>query len=648
MKKIILLITLLGLITDLRAENTKYFIDSLKLVLKTCPNDSTRVKSLNELSAYLVDMDSYNEALIVAQQAKVLSEKLGYRAGVASSLRKMGVNFTQQGNYPKALDFLLKSLKINDSLKVFREIFMLNNNIGTVYCLQKDYRKALDYFFKASSYKNNDAITISNIGWAFFGQGKYQSSIVYYEKSLKLYNESSDKRGIANMLNNIGTTYEYLNQDDKALKYYFESLKIMERIEDNQGQIDALSGIGDILIKQKKYKDAIEYENKSLMLAKQIGYLYSVQETEKQLSEIYDKIGKKNRSYEHYKRYILIRDSLYDSEQTKSTVRAEMNFDFDKKQEIEKLQQDKKDAIQIEKLKQQHIQLNAFIWGFTLILIFSIFLFRIFKKTQKQKNIIEEQKKIVEHKTQELTDNINYASKIQKAVLPSEEYMKVNLPEHFLITKPRDIVNGDFYWLYRDGNDIYFSTADCTSHGSSAALLTMIGSALLNEIVIERKITQPDLVLNTLREEVIKALNKSGATEERKEGMDLVFCKLSDMKLECACANNSIYIIRDKELIQIKSNRYPIGKYLIDSPPFTLHTMALQKSDILYTFSDGFQDQFGGPNNKKLMSKQFKEWAIELSTLPMIKIKQELENRLINWIGEGEQTDDITVLSIRI
>lgn len=636
----IILISILSLSTGLPAQNISSKSDSLKSLLKTAKNDTGRVNMLNDLVANLILSDRYDSANIVANEALILSEQLDYQPGVALSLRRMGVGLVQQGEYSRGLECLFGSLKINESMKNNDEIFKINNNIGNTYYGQGNYKSAIEYFMKAYAYKKNDAFTNSNIGITYLAERNYRLALVFLEKALALYSQTDDEMGLSNTINYIGTVYESQGSYGQALDYYCQALKIKEEIGDIQGQADALGGIGDIKMRQNLFDEAIAYQNKSILLATEIGYLISVQESQRRLSEAYEAIGQKDKAFDHYKIHISIRDSLYSSEELRKTVSAEMNFDFSKKRAVEM-------AIHDEELKRQQTVRNAFMTGFLLVIIFSMFMIRSYKRERKQKNIIKEQKRLVDHKNQEITDSINYAQKIQRAILPSTDYMNKLFPEHFVSYQPRDIVSGDFYWSFTDGVSKYLATADCTGHSVPGAMMSMVGTSLLNEIVIERGIKKPDQILNVLRDEIIRAINHEGADEERKDGMDISLVKITNLEMESAGANNSIYIVRNGSLMEIKADRFPIGKY-ITHLPFTLNTTELKNGDTIYMQSDGFADQFGGEKGKKLMIKRFKEWIIELSSFSMQQVKLELESRFNSWKGTEPQVDDVTVLGIRI
>ncbi|MBK7667636.1 MAG: SpoIIE family protein phosphatase [Sphingobacteriaceae bacterium] len=217
-----------------------------------------------------------------------------------------------------------------------------------------------------------------------------------------------------------------------------------------------------------------------------------------------------------------------------------------------------------------------------------------------QKEEITLQKFLVDEKQKEIIDSINYAQKIQTAVLTSEEVWKKISPEHFIIFFPKDIVSGDFYWAYNTlNNRSIFALADCTGHGVPGGFMSMLGNSFLNELIVENKLFKADTVLNKLRDKIIKALGQKGA-EDRKDGMDMGLCVWNKLEntLEFSGANNSLWLIRNNELIQYQGDKMPIGQFSEEIKPFTAHNIALQKNDLIVLCTDGFADQFGGDGGK--------------------------------------------------
>lgn len=272
-----------------------------------------------------------------------------------------------------------------------------------------------------------------------------------------------------------------------------------------------------------------------------------------------------------------------------------------------------------------------------------------------QKVEIQKQKDSLEEKNREITDSINYAKNIQHALLPTEAKFNSNFNESFVLLKPKDIVSGDFYWIYNKGNTVYYATADCTGHGVPGGFMTMLGLSFLEEIIVGQSITEPDQVLNTMRDKIIAALNQAGSILQNKDGMDICVCKLdkSSNLLQFSSANNNLYVVRNassetsKQLEEYKANRQPCGQYIIIKP-FTSQHIQLNPGDSVYTFTDGYADQFGGEKGKKFRYKNFEKLLVEISHLQSTTQKQILDSTIVQWRGGHEQVDDILVIGIKI
>ena len=220
----------------------------------------------------------------------------------------------------------------------------------------------------------------------------------------------------------------------------------------------------------------------------------------------------------------------------------------------------------------------------------------------------------------------------------------------FILYKPKDIVSGDFYWAHEINNKFYICTADCTGHGVPGAFMSMLNISYLNESIIEKNISKPDKVLNHIRNEIIHSLNPEGSEEESKDGMDCILAcfDFSTYTLEYAAANNSFYIIRDKEIINCPADKMPVGKSPKDHEPFTLHTVSLKKGDTVYMLTDGLPDQFGGPKGKKFKYKQLEDILLENNQKSLQEQKEILSARFEDWKGNLEQVDDVCLIGVRV
>lgn len=262
---------------------------------------------------------------------------------------------------------------------------------------------------------------------------------------------------------------------------------------------------------------------------------------------------------------------------------------------------------------------------------------------------ISEQRDKIEQQQKALEESLQYASSIQTALLPDLRYFYKLFPESFVLFKPRDIVSGDFYWYARKGERVAITAADCTGHGVPGAFMSMLGISFLNEIV-SKNIPTANTILNRLRENVMKALHQTGGKSENKDGMDIALCviDLAEMKLEYSGAFNPLYMIRDGVLLETRGDKMPIGVNAVAEISFTNHIIDLKKGDLIYLFSDGYPDQFGGPDDKKFKYANLKKLLIKNNKKsPKTQLK-ELERSFIRWKSDTEQVDDVLIIGIKI
>ena len=266
---------------------------------------------------------------------------------------------------------------------------------------------------------------------------------------------------------------------------------------------------------------------------------------------------------------------------------------------------------------------------------------------QKQKEIAESQRDLIAYQKKHITDSIHYAKRIQTALLPSLELFSDEI-DHFVLYKPRDIVSGDFYWVAKiDGQQMVIA-ADCTGHGVPGAFMSMLGVSLLNEIILNKRIIQPDQVLNVLREYIIQSLKQVVQTSGIKDGMDMCVCLIDfkKNKMQFAGANNPLWIFADGKLNEIKGDKMPVAIH-DNMLPFTNHVVDIKKGDTFYIFSDGYADQFGGPQQKKILNKNFKMLLLKVQNLPMLEQGSKIDEFFEDWRKELEQIDDVCVIGIR-
>jgi serine phosphatase RsbU (regulator of sigma subunit) len=264
---------------------------------------------------------------------------------------------------------------------------------------------------------------------------------------------------------------------------------------------------------------------------------------------------------------------------------------------------------------------------------------------------------LLEEKHKEITDSINYAKRIQSALLTSDEYWKLISDDLFVYFRPKDVVSGDFFWAFqsetKEGTLAIWCAADCTGHGVPGAFMSMLGISFLNEIVVEQGETNPSEILNKLREKIIKALEQKSVDIKQRDGMDMALCVWNKSKntLDFAGANNPLWLVRNSgnkiELMEFKADKMPVGSYADALIPFSMKNIPIQKGDMVYTFSDGYSDQFGGEKGKKFKESNFKKLLLEIHSVEAEKQKERIHDNFENWKGQLEQIDDVCVIGVR-
>ena len=297
--------------------------------------------------------------------------------------------------------------------------------------------------------------------------------------------------------------------------------------------------------------------------------------------------------------------------------------------------------------------LNELLIALGVIVVLAFFLVpyarKVLAEDEIQKKFSREQKLIIESKNRDIMDSIRYALKIQSAILPSKNVFADNGIKGFIYHVPKDVVAGDFYWVERHGDNLFFAVADCTGHGVPGAILSIMCADTLNRLVDDMQMKDTAEILDAAREIIIGYLGQG--EDKMQDGMDIALCRLNlkNNELQYAGANNPIYIFKDKskEISILKSDKQPVAHY-IKQKPFTSQTITVCKKDTIFLFTDGYADQFGGDKGKKFKYKNFREFLFSNVEKSMEEQKKELDKNLRNWMKDLEQVDDICVMGVKV
>lgn len=573
--------------------------------------------------------------------------------GLANTYNNIGVSYDFQGDYDKAIKYYQQSIDLREKLKDYKSISIALNNIGIIYTHKKKFEIALQYFITSL---NNS-------------------------KSIK------DERNIAITLGNIGSVYENLNNLELALDYQMQSLEIKKRLGNSSNTLAySYFNIGSVKQKMKLYAEAKKYFNQSLELTRQTNDLFLMLECYKALYIMYSETKDFASALKYAKLYFESHANIHSKEQREQISRLQSEFDSEvRENQISVLEEEKKaEDLQLKNIKTL-IWLSIISFVFILILFaFSIRSFRKRKQLNKKlilyKSEIEEQKEEIinqknnleglykelnirkeelqlqhdeiDKKNHYITDSIKYAKFIQEAILPQSTHLQKLIPESFVYFEPKDILSGDFYWVDKLDNILYFALIDSSIHGIPGAFISIIGNNLLNKALNEFGITKPKKILHFLNKGLEKTLKDRYKEFIVESGMDIaVFTlNLENHELTYVGAHNPIYILRNNEILQLKSTYYPLGLTLQETEKLeiTEQVSKLEKGDFLYFYSDGFIDQFGGANHKKFMSRQLRDTIIQINQLSCNVQKDTLQKTFRNWKGDGEQVDDVLLIGIKL
>jgi serine phosphatase RsbU (regulator of sigma subunit)/tetratricopeptide (TPR) repeat protein len=629
-------------------------IDSLAEVLRNSPGDSSTVKLLVKLGEGIARMDPDSGA-VYADSAIRLAEKIGYRKGLASAYMIFANIKSANNQYKVALEYNLKALPLMEEFGNYQAQARIYRNIGSIYYGIHDLDNALKYYQKGldlaekQNVRSEMAGLLSNMGIILHSKLDYGKAMDYYIRALKVAEQNKDTRSRSYVLNSMGKLYfdigkkdEHPQDFEQAINYYRKSYELKKELGDKKGMANTLGNMGEVQMERGKFTEAVDFYQKGYVLAVETDYKEWLESGTLNMATLYSQLGDYRNAFRFHQEYVAVKDTLSSINERKTMADMQDKFDDerrDRELEISK----KKNELQESIVSRQRMTIWFASVGLVIVAVFAFFLFRSFREKQRTNLIIEE-------KNKNITDSIMYARRIQTAILPSRESMARVLPESFILYRPKDIVSGDFYFFTESRDRIIIAAADCTGHGVPGAFMSMIGNSLLNQIIKEKGITEPAAILAQLHQGVSNSLNQNKGTDAN-DGMDIGLCAIdrSTGKIEYAGANRNLYIRNASGLQEISGDKAPIGGARSETEvKFTNHVIEVKPGDTFYLSTDGYADQFGGPEGKKFRTRRFRELLASLHGKTMEEQRQELERTIAEWMGAHEQLDDILVVGVRL
>lgn len=654
--------------------------DSLSEILSYADG---KAEAIRLLGIYYEEKSDFFRALDLYERALEIFSESGNRVGMANCFNNHGIIYRVLGDSPRSMEYFQKALSIYTDLGDIKGMANCYNNIGIIFHDQGDLNRALDYYQKSYqvNFDQGDQSGISssyiNIGIVYHDKKDYATALEYYQQSLKISEQLGDVNSIILNCINTGLMYSLMKEYAKASECFNRGLKLSSRVGSKSLDAWNFYGLGSINYDQKRYDEAINFAQRAYTLASEIGEMEVIKESAEIISKASAALGIYKDAYDYQLVYKTISDSLRNEEITRKTISLEFEYKYNREKELTALEQEKKDAIHLEELKHQKNVRNSLIVGIILVVVVLMLLYYNLSQKRKTNRILTEQKneiimrneellqlneeiraqkEHIEKSHEQITESIAYAQLIQNAVLPNHDIVSMLFPEHFILYLPCEVVSGDFYFIKQVKQHTIIAAADCTGHGVPGAFMSMLGIAMLNEIVRHSEIRTSLDVLTELRTQLKRSLQQSGKIGEQPEGMDIAFCAidLENMELSFAGAHNPCWIFRTNgedptksNLIVLDADRITLCASSVEKP-FTEHRFKLQKNDTIYLFTDGYYTQFGGERKEKFQVKRLQSALMQIQGLNLIDQKVALERVFKDWMGDNLQTDDVLVLGFKV
>jgi serine phosphatase RsbU (regulator of sigma subunit) len=623
-----------------------------------------QAKLYNRIAWYLQREDNlkrcilyYDSALSVAKNS---SEQL-----LSEVHRLKGRAHYDIGDYKNAMDHYIAAQRLFEKNKWRNEEYgHLLHFIGSVFKQQNLYEKALDYYQQelqlARDIKNDalEAEALYLCAGMFGTMGDLEEELNYLQKAIEIYKRDDNKRMLALLYGNLSSNYGDKGDYKNAIASCEQALALYEETGATETLASVYRSLGDYSSKLGDHQKALAYLKRAMDLAEKIETkrLLNKADITEAMAFAYSRSGNYKKAFDLLLQYRYLNDSLTNQSNTEYLHDLEAQYETEKKEkEIALLNADKKakDEELLRKQSQGRTLIIITVLGLIIAIISGIAFFNKRKTNQllsRQVNEINYQNAVIKEKNKDITDSIQYAKRLQEAVFPEANTLNNHFAESFVLFRPKDIVSGDFYWFEEVKGKTILAVGDCTGHGVPGAFMSILGHNLLNQIIIEQGLSDPAEILRLLDKQVSHALNKKGR-KDYNDGMDIALCVIdkTQKQMSFAGANRPLVVKTKDGLKELKPNKFPIGGNEEDRcKVFHKQELPLNDSDVLYLFSDGYYDQFGGPNGKKFKYKRLIEQISGIASKPLKEQEIILSSTLENWRGNLEQLDDICVVGVRI
>ena len=626
--------------------------------------------------------DNYPLAHSYGENAASLYLALDKEEKRAYALARLCEIENNSGNNALAMKYCTAAQRIFDVVNKESEKAGLFKTMGSINFQLRNYEKAQEFFLLAIglAQKYDNLETLSNayvgMGQALRATQEYDDALVYFNRSLALHQQDDDELGALGTsyaYYHIGKTYLLQGNNERALGLLEEALETAEVYGDVSLRAQSLLELGKAYYNLDDLDQSFTYLNEATQQAQGIKGTYAniiLQECYLNLAKYYNQVDNLEEALVNFRRYSLEQERMFQEQASRQVAEMQAVYELDEKTtRIESLQQQGK--IRELEYEQRKLVNYVLISGILFLVGLGLVFYSKYRlktqanqKLEKQKASINQQKQkiekqrdeivlksqLLEENSRDIKDSIEYARRIQLSLLPARSQLKHLFPESLIFYQPKDIVSGDFYWMHETEDTVILSVLDCTGHGVPGAFMTVLANTILNQLALENKMTSPNVVLTLMDTYIREALRQKDTENPNNDGLDMAVCFIyrHTWQVEYSGAQMPMYYFQEDQLHQLSPDRYFIGGNQYSEKFFTNQSVQLRRGDFLYMASDGFQDQFGGPKDKKFMRSKFKELLTCLQSQPVAQQYQRIEQVFYEWKGEQIQTDDVLVVGIRL
>jgi serine phosphatase RsbU (regulator of sigma subunit) len=589
-------------------------------------------------------------SLSLARKAELLLADDTLNASFVRVNYAKGVSEFYIGNFALSLKHFNRAIQLSKQIKNDTLLAQSQSGISNVYNNLREFDLAIFHLKSAISLYSKLQIhhrlggAWGNLGNTYLVKGVMDSSEYCYEKAFEYWKEAGDSNGISNYYTSKAEFEHKKKNLTAAAAYYKKAIELKVRLGQRLDVAGLMGNLSNVYFDEKKFEEAVRILKEATAIGYEAGGLELTMDLEKKLHENYEQLGRHSEAMFHLQKYYAIRDTLYSLENQKQLAHIRTEFETERKE------------LEIQKLKAQNDRqtLLGYFLGTAVIMItlIGIILYNRYRIKKNANRILQEKNGIISEAYRDIQDSIQYSIRIQKSMVSSDEELRQIFPESLFINMPRDLVSGDFFWMWhnQDSQETWVAVADCTGHGVPGALMSMIGVSQLNQIIKSERVEDPGLALIEMNRRINIAL-RQGDQDSNNDGMDLLLLKIQHRygKAGFSGANRNLWVSNPSgsDIGQIPGNKFSVGGNSEMEKAFKTNTLDLKAHSRLYLFSDGFADQFGGPEGKKIMTRRLRDWILQSNATPMKDAENMLRTQFLKWKGNNLQVDDVLVVGIQ-